>query len=227
MIVPGRGLRTDEAASGPLDRLLTAGCSMRLLKDRKIVKKDFLRALEQGDEVIGRADRIARDIVDEARSEADAIRHAARRDGFESGKAEAAGIILSAGRARDALLKKFEHDVIDLAVEAASMIVQKTRELDPAAVREVYRRALAVAESSGPIKIRVAPGDYETALALTGEDIEPAWSLSIIRDETVGEGGCIIESDMGVIDARLETQIKAVRRVLLQGPGVTEEEKDV
>jgi type III secretion protein L len=207
--------------------IITAGFFMRLLKDRKMLKKDFLRALGQGDEVIDRAEWIARDIVDRARSQADAVRQAARREGFESGRADAAGIMLSAGRERDALLKTFEDDVIDLAVTAASMIVEKARELDPASVGEAYRRALALARPGGPIRIRVAPADYEAALALAGEEGSRAWSLSVMRDEAVSAGGCIVESDGGVIDARIETQIEAVRRALHQGAGMAEKVKGI
>lgn len=219
---PDRAVRRDGAPPG-------VGISeffMKVLKDRKILKKDFIRALERGDEVVGMADRIARDIVHEARSEADAIREAARAEGFEAAKAEAAGIVISAGRARDTLLKKFEGHVIDLALEAASMIVKKARELDPAAVEEVYRRALAAAQPVGPVRIRVAPGDYETALTLAAPEGETSWSVSVVRDASVGEGGCIVESEAGMVDSRLETQIEAVRRALLRKPVAPERERD-
>jgi flagellar assembly protein FliH len=207
------------------DVFLTPGMTMKLLKDRKMIKKDFLRALERGDQVIGRAERIAGNKVDEARSEAEAIRLAARKDGFEAGRAEAAGIVLSAGQARDTLLARFEEDVIDLALAAAAMIVRKARELDPTVVGEVYRRALSMARTSGPVRVRVAPADHETALALMGRDDGPDWSVTILEDETVGPGGCVVESDCGVVDARIETQIEALRRALLHKPAVPEETK--
>lgn len=200
---------------------------MKVLKDRKILKKDFLRALERGDEVVARADRMARDIVHEARSQAEAVREAARAEGFEAGRAEAAAIVISAGRARDALLREFEGHVIDLALEAASMILKKARELDPAAVEEVYRRALAAAQPVGPVRIRVAPDGYETALTLAAREGEASWSVSVVKDASVGEGGCIVESDAGTVDARLETQIEALRRALLRKPGAAEEERSV
>jgi type III secretion protein L len=41
-------------------------------------------------------------------------------------------------------------------------------------------------------------------------------ALDVVADETVGRHGCIIETAVGRVDARLETQLAALERALLQ-----------
>ena len=39
-------------------------------------------------------------------------------------------------------------------------------------------------------------------------------SLSIIEDSNIEPGGCIIETNLGFIDARISTKIKAIEEAL-------------
>ena len=44
--------------------------------------------------------------------------------------------------------------------------------------------------------------------------------IEIVEDRRVGDGGCVIETNAGTIDAKIETQIAEVARAL----GVSESE---
>jgi flagellar biosynthesis/type III secretory pathway protein FliH len=41
-------------------------------------------------------------------------------------------------------------------------------------------------------------------------------ALDIVADEAVGRHGCVIETALGRVDARLETQLAALERALLE-----------
>ena len=187
---------------------------MHILKNKKIVSRQMLAALDDAGLVLEEARRLSRETVEEAREEARRIRDDARREGFEQGKAEATQIICQARRRREAMLKALERDIIDLAVEAAALLVSRARELDPAVVAEVYGNALARLPSAGRIRLRVSPLDFETARTLlAGGALGAAagGAIEVERDGAVAEGGCIVESDAGKVDARLETQLEAIR----------------
>jgi len=43
-----------------------------------------------------------------------------------------------------------------------------------------------------------------------------AAALEIVGDESVGRHGCVIETAVGRVDARLETQLAALERALME-----------
>lgn len=195
---------------------------MKLLKDKKILKKEFLRSLRDGDCIIDEANRISNLIIDQARAEAGQIKIEAQREGFERGKAQATEIICTAQLQKESMQKAFEMEIIDLAVEAASSIIRRAGELDPEIVTDVYHKTLASFESAGRIRLRVSPGDYETAASfLSGEKaIQQSYGkVQVIKDESISDGGCIVESGVGTVDGRIETQLEAIRRALSLNSG--------
>jgi type III secretion system HrpE/YscL family protein len=193
---------------------------MQIIKQKRVLKKEFLRALHSGDEVIDEARRMAGGIIEEAEKDAERIRSEAERVGLERGQAQAAGIILGAGRRKEKMLEQFEKEIIGLVLKAAAAIVDKSRQLDPLVVTEVYRRALSSFEGAAEITLRVCPEDHEAAGALLaewegGENISRR--VRVVRDGAVSPGGCIVESELGSVDGRIETQLEAIRKALAGG----------
>jgi flagellar biosynthesis/type III secretory pathway protein FliH len=41
--------------------------------------------------------------------------------------------------------------------------------------------------------------------------------IEIVAAASVPAGGCVIDSELGIIDARLETQLKCLEEVLVRG----------
>ncbi len=192
---------------------------MKILKNRKILKKEFLRALEKGDEVVDEADRMAERIIGEARQEADRIRANAQKEGFEIGKAQAVEIICRAERQKRAARQEVEKETIDLALETAASIIRKQIELKPETVAGLYRAALAALESEGAVTLRVSPSDLDAALLFLnvekeGKNIRK--HVEVVGDEMIRAGGCIVESDAGIADGRLETQLLAIRKAFME-----------
>jgi flagellar assembly protein FliH len=85
-------------------------------------------------------------------------------------------------------------------------------------MRDIAARALvAVMPSNASVVLRVHPED----LALL-EGTRQAWlaevgtkaDVKLVADSTVGRYGCVVETPVGRIDARLETQLDALERAL-------------
>ena len=47
------------------------------------------------------------------------------------------------------------------------------------------------------------------------EEAGPGKEIEIREDKSVSPGGCIVETDLGIIDARLETQLRVLEKALL------------
>ena len=171
-------------------------------------------------------------LVADAQAESTRIREEARHDGFEAG-AETAKTAWQ-GRLAEleqrALAMEVEHDqfyvsaepeLARLSVEIARKILKEEITQTPGAVLKVVRAAVhRVKEKS--VRILVNPADLETVrqeresfqgIADGVSDIE------IVSDRRVGQGGCVLETPGGSIDARIETQLTHIAEVIEKEAG--------
>ena len=106
-----------------------------------------------------------------------------------------------------------EKEVVELALAIARKVVCREIEMDREVVVCVARKALARIEDPGNIKIKMSPADLqfinETRYRLS-DLIGSIENVSLEGEESIQSGGCIIETDLGEIDARIENQIQAV-----------------
>jgi flagellar assembly protein FliH len=153
-------------------------------------------------------------------------------DGLEKGSAdgEKAGFEHASGKLaplldslRNALLQlkniraetyhHIEKEVVELALAIARKVVCREIQMDPEVVVCVARQALARIDDPGKIKIKMSPADLqflnESRYRLS-ELIGNIDNVSLEAEENIHSGGCIIETNLGEIDARIENQIQAV-----------------
>jgi len=81
---------------------------------------------------------------------------------------------------------------------------------------EIIHKAIESLKYQKEIRIRVNPDDLgflkENKMQLytmLGESKE----IEIVEDALVGRGGCIIDTEIGTIDARLETQLRVIEKL--------------
>ena len=164
--------------------------------------------------------------VIEARAEE--VREEAIREGYkqgrEQGRAEAAAELtallaearVQAARAREASAPT----AVTLALKMAEQIVGRAVTLAPELMAEIVGAALDACRPRGDwVRVRVHPDD--TAAVTARRDAlaarAPAGAaLEIVSDETVGRHGCVIETALGRVDARLEAPLAALERALLE-----------
>ena len=155
-----------------------------------------------------------------------AARERARAEGFalgrDEGRADAAAALvglLAAARAEVAAAHaRVEPAVFAIAARMAEKIVGHAVALDPTIMAAIAADAIAACRTRGGVaQLRVHPDDLAPvaearaalAEALGGQD-----ALEIVADESVGRHGCVVETAVGRVDARLATQLEALRRVL-------------
>jgi flagellar biosynthesis/type III secretory pathway protein FliH len=159
------------------------------------------------------------------RGEIEAAREVARREGFEVGHADGLAetvLTLAAARLEATRLADLSKvAAIALATKMAEKIVGRAVALAPEVMAEIVGEALAACRpSAGMVRLRLHPEDLaaiesrRTALATRA----PAGAaLEFLADDTVGRHGCVIETPQGRVDARLESQLAALERVLIGG----------
>lgn len=105
-------------------------------------------------------------------------------------------------------------DVLRLAVMIGEQITYRSIEADPAIVEDQIAEALRMLSRRTSVVIRVNPGDLEIAQGvLPGlvEQIENCVDASLIPDDTISPGGCVLSNGRhGEIDASIEAQIERI-----------------
>lgn len=109
-----------------------------------------------------------------------------------------------------------EDVIVSLAFESLCKILG-TALHDQDGVRAIVQEVISRSKNSEPLTIRVSPSDY---YLLAHEQISlqqspSSQNLSLIADERVGMGGCLVETSGGTLDGRLETQLHQLKEALL------------
>ena len=180
-------------------------------------------ARQEADVLVATAREEADALVAAARKEADTIRDRAQREGFAAGEAQIQDLLFDiAGRAAD-VVESTEARIIDLGLDVARRVIG---EIDPSEVTlRTAVRGLGLAARSSFVRLRVAPA----AVNAVSERVQamlpttaPGLQVEVIGCTRVTHPGAVLETDTGLIDATVESQLDAIRRALTRRLGRAE-----
>ncbi|KAF0151640.1 MAG: flagellar assembly protein FliH [Ignavibacteria bacterium] len=113
------------------------------------------------------------------------------------------------------LEKSFESLVIETAYEISKKIVQREIE-DRTVINENVKAAINKIIGANEVRLKMNPADIE-ALSIDSKNMLNSSSFNKIKiegDERIEKGGCLIETEIGNVDARISTQITELKRKL-------------
>ena len=167
----------------------------------------------------------ANDLLTQARARADEIAQKAEeayrqrkeegyKDGREEGLLEHAEKLMETVMSSVEFIESMETTLIDVVNQAVRKIIGEL-DSDERIVR-IVRESLLKVRNQSRVTVRVAPADdkaVRTALEPMLKSTPGSTSfLELIPDARLEQGSCILESELGVIDASLETQLKALEK---------------
>jgi len=203
---------------GEPDRPDREGSDARSSSGGKVIKKDVHDAREEKKRILGVAEEEAARIVREAKEEAEKIRGEARDAGYEEGLGKLADLLVEFQKKRDKMMEDSRSDLLRLSVRIAEKIVGRELAENEDALGDVVIKAIRGIRHEKRIQIRVHPDDLDRIRSQkerienevgTGKEIE------FREDRSISAGGCIVETDLGIIDARLDTQLRVLEKALL------------
>jgi flagellar assembly protein FliH len=106
-----------------------------------------------------------------------------------------------------------EADLVQLALAVARKIVGREVSLGPEVVTRIVRQALGRVENAGRITIKLNPADLELLAEIKPQllsSLPEAGRAAFESDAGIARGGCLIETDGGEVDARIERQFQVV-----------------
>lgn len=166
-----------------------------------------------------------RNLISRAREEANGIREAAAKEGYQEGITKASRDLAMFRESLKGFLgakqEVFEYiapDILEISIDIAQKIIKKEITQDPQAILDKITEILkTLSKEEAKINIRVNPLQTSSVKSGIPDIISDAGldaRIIIIPDETVTEGGCIVTTANGVIDATIESQISIIREAL-------------
>ena len=186
-----------------------------------LLKNQIWQAQEEAREILSWSRQTAEDTITQAEQVAEEI----RREAYETGRAEAErewidNLLLIKEQRRQNLIS-VERDVLQLSVKIAEKIIGKELRLNSETRAEIVFNALRQIRQQERLTVRVSQED----LALVEQMRQRIDSygrhrdIDFVADRAVREGGCIVESQSGTTDARVETQLRILENALLERSG--------
>lgn len=200
----------------------------------------------EAETLLASAQRESADLLEDARAQAEALREAAWQEGFHQGKLEARAAVEAELRgewvvrqaalraeldaiaadiatAREALWQRQESEMVALALDIARQVIKTEVSQNPAVVQAVLANSLRRITDKDNVRVRVSVADaarVKEAREDLMEIVDGLRFVEIVADRRVGDGGCVIETNAGTIDAKMDTQLAEVSRAL----GVSQDE---
>ena len=122
---------------------------------------------------------------------------------------------------REAIAKKSERDLADLALQISQKVIQHELSVDKGVILKMIRAALEKFIDQDSVTVKVGDRDYKYLVSMKPKILEELKELSnliIEIDESIVDGGCVIESNLGSVDLRVRNQIEQIRKSFGLGP---------
>ena len=166
-----------------------------------------------------------RNLVSRAHEEAENIKQSAFEEGYRRGLEQASTDIAQFKENIKTFMgapkEVFEYvapDILEISVDIAKRIIKKEVQSDPQVLVNTIVDVLKTISKSEPkVNIRVRPQSVAFV-----KDILPNITyeygidskVNIISDPSIEEGGCIFQTNNGIVDASVDTQLEIIKKAL-------------
>ena len=187
-----------------------------LATDRRLVKAADVATVRTAEEIVAAAEVEAARIREEAKAAFEAEKKRGYEEGLQNGKMEIAMQKLEQVDQSVAFMESVERKMADVVMKALRSFVVEVG--DKELVLQVVRKTMnAVIRTQRQVLLKVAPEMVETVRARISE-LRLAYptveTFDVVEDPRLKGAACILETEAGVADASVETQLAAIEKSL-------------
>ncbi|WP_298532971.1 flagellar assembly protein FliH [uncultured Treponema sp.] len=197
----------------------------------QVVKNE---AEQNAQEIIRKAQEEAARIIEEAKVEQDSLKKSGyseglnkgREEGFAAGQGEVERLIERTHKIlegvmarREEILSETEQQIVELVILMTRKVVKIISENQKSVVMANILQALKKVKGRGEVTIRVNLADVKLTSEHTQDfikQVENIQGITVLEDSSVEKGGCIVETDFGAIDARIQSQLSELESAILE-----------
>ncbi|MFD0671739.1 FliH/SctL family protein [Cohnella sp. GCM10027633] len=239
-VLPQNISRSDSATEGNQEPdVETQTLKDRILTDAEDTAQAIVAgAMEEAERIREEAKQAAEAWWQSRREADDEHRETHARQGYEEGyrtgaeeAAEAVGrqwddrmkeaenVVAQAYITKESVVAEAERFAVELSCSIAEKIIGRQLNEAPEMALKLFGQALSRRKEQGVIVLCVSPAQLAFVQAAKDEllsSLDSQAELQIVPDSSVKHGGCIVRSAYGSIDARVDTQLEAIKQQLLR-----------
>ena len=166
-----------------------------------------------------------RNLISRAREQAQSIKESAAKEGYQDGLKQAKAdidevknTILGFMNAKQEVLDTVTPYLLEMSVDIAKKIIKRELEQDPSIILDNIQKLLKTLSKEetkitlkvNPIQVSLIKTEIPEMMNNAGLDAK----IMIVPDEGIMEGGCLVTTSNGVIDATIETQLSVISEAL-------------
>ena len=178
-----------------------------LAPGRKVLKAEDCSELYEATQIVKAAQEKAQKILLDAQDAYAKRYQEGYAEGLEAGKMENAEKVMETVLASVEFIEHIESTVVNVVSQSIRKIIG---EIDSdTRIRRIVQTALNNVRGQQKVTVRVSPRDEATVSRALAAMTAGSYVM-VVADPRLAPDSCILESDLGVIDASLETQLKAL-----------------
>jgi type III secretion protein L len=182
-------------------------------EDEKVIPAEEFSTLMEALEILERAKEDAEHYKKKIEEECVQLKEKAHQEGFAEGLQKFNEHLIHFDRQIRLLRIDLQKQILPLALKAAKKIVGEQLNLNPETIVEIVIQTLAPITQNHRFTIYVNKADKEILEAQKPKIksiLEHVQVLTIQERNDVSQGGCIIETESGIINASIENQWRAL-----------------
>lgn len=195
-----------------------ASASPEQHRPRGVMNAEEVEARGLARQIVSDADAKAQAIIAEAHRTAAKAKEKAEAEGREKGMAQVTEELARAKMQAGEMLKQAQTDIVALALIVAEKIIGQDLQRDQTTLLQICATAVENMRNARQMTLRVNPQNAAFLRANAKglmELIGRAVDISIKDDNEISDGGCVVQTEFGTIDAQLPTQLAMLKEVLL------------
>lgn len=196
---------------------LISGKTVHLDAGKKIVPKKDLETLLKAEEIVDLAEEEAEKFKEETLKEADELKKQAEENGFQEGLEKLNEKIAYFEKLTAEIKDEMKDQILPIALSSIKKIVGEELKIAPNRIIDIVMQALKPVIQHHHITIYVNKDDLhklEAKKKTLNSILQQVETLSIQERSDIEPGGCIIETEAGIINAQLDNQIRALEAAL-------------
>jgi flagellar biosynthesis/type III secretory pathway protein FliH len=125
--------------------------------------------------------------------------------------------IFEVGKLKPSLYTQVEREVVKLAIEVAKKIVHREIQADRDIIQTLVRVALSHVAEKSAVTVHINPIDHSYLMEQRVELSQTEGrDITLLADKSIERGGCLIKTECGDIDARIEEKFREVEHAFFQ-----------
>jgi len=196
--------------------LLIKKDSFALQSDRRVVKAADAATVSSAADIVAAAEAEAERIREEAKAAYEEERRRGYDKGIADGKAEIVMQKLDLVDSSVAFMESVEDKMAEVVMKALKSCVMEIG--DREMVVQIVRKTMAaVIRTQRQVTLKVAPEMVESVRARASElttTFPTIETFDVVEDPRLKGAACILETEAGVADASVETQLAAIEKSL-------------